>query len=409
MKTSMSKPTISEVKTAIDQLGRAFEEFKNANSQAHTRGMSDPVMEEKVNRINRDVGRMQAAVDQMQMSSGRPGLMSKKYEAPDVREHKSLFYDRFIRKGQDVGLEAMESKALSTGSGADGGFAVPEELDRTVDRLLKDVSPIRQIANVVQIGSSNYRKLVSLSDATSGWVGEEDARTETDTPTLAEVVPALGELYANPAATQTMLDDAFFDVESWLAEELAQEFGVLEGDAFINGNGTNKPKGFLTGATSTAADAARAFGTLQHVETGVNGGFAASDPQDALVDLVYSLRPAYRGGATFVMNTNLVAEIRKFKDTQGNYIWQPGLADGASATLLGYRVIEAEDMPDISNGSLSIAFGNFHKGYTVTDRMGTRVLRDPFSNKPYVHFYTTKRTGGGVVNSEAIKVLKFTS
>lgn len=406
------EPTVAEVKSAVDQLGRAFEAFKNANDSAdHLRkkGGVDPLLEEKINRINSDMTRMRSTLDGLHLASARPGLQAKAENDPRAREHKAFFYDRFVRKGQEVGLQELESKALSTGVNADGGYAVPDELDRAVDRLLRDVSPIRQIANVVQIGSSNYRKLVSLSDAASGWVGETDARTETASPHFAEVVPALGEIYSNPAATQGMLDDSFFDVEAWLAEELAIEFGVREGAAFISGNGANKPKGFLASTTAATADAARAFGTLQHLVTGVNGAFPVSNPQDILIDLVYSLRPVYRAGATFVMNTNLVAKIRKFKDGQGNYIWQPGLTEGAAATLLGYRVVEATDMPDLSTDSLSVAFGNFQRGYTITDRMGTRVLRDPFSNKPYVHFYTTKRTGGGVVDSNAIKLLKFSA
>jgi len=183
--------------------------------------------------------------------------------------------------------------------------------------------------------------------------------------------------------------------------------GCAEGAAFVAGSGTNQPKGFLTYTTSTAGDSARAFGTLQHIATGVSGGFPASDPADKLIDLVHSLRPVYRNGAVFAMNTNTLSAIRKFKDADGNYLWRPGLADGAPATLMGYRVIEVQDMPDVSADSLSVAFGNFGRGYTITDRTGVRLLRDPYSNKPFVHFYTTKRVGGGVVNSEAIKLLKF--
>jgi HK97 family phage major capsid protein len=238
-------------------------------------------------------------------------------------------------------------------------------------------------------------------------VGETDARAETEASSFAEVAPPLGEIYANPAATQAMLDDAFFNVEEWLAEELATEFSSQEGTAFISGDGVNKPKGFLTYTTSTAADSARAFGTLQHVATGVSGAFAASDPSDALVDLIYALRAPYRDKAVFMVNTNVLADIRKFKDADGAYLWRPGLEAGQAATLMGYPVEEAAGMPDAAADSLSVAFGNFERGYTITDRMGTRILRDPFTNKPYVHFYTTKRVGGGVTNSEAIKLLKF--
>lgn len=398
--------TAGDVKEAVDALGQAFEDFKSANDEAGQKG-GDVVLEEKVARIGDEVSALQGKLDRMHLAMNRPSVKGGATEPAEVEEHKSAFYGRFVRKGVERGLAELEEKALNVGTPAEGGYAVPEDLDQQIDSLLRDVSPIRGIANVVRIGSSNYRKLVSLSDSASGWVGEEGARTETDSPTFAEVVPPLGEIYANPAATQAMLDDAFFDVEAWLAEELANEIGAQEGAAFVTGNGTNKPKGFTTYTTSTAADSARAFGTLQHIATGVAGGFPASDPADKLIDLVHSLRPVYRNGAVFVMNTNTLSTIRKFKDTDDNYLWRPGLTDGAPATLLGYPVVEAQDMPDMADTSLSVAFGNFARGYTVTDRTGVRLLRDPFSNKPYVHFYTTKRVGGGVVNSEAIKFLKF--
>ena len=410
-----SGATPGDVKDAVDALGRAFEEYKAANNQLDAARNQAPfgqggdvVLEEKVNRINGDLTQMQAKMDRLHMALNRPAVGGAGRDLPEnAQEHKSAFYGRFVRKGVERGLAELEEKALNTGTADEGGYAVPDDLDRQIDGLLKDVSPIRAVANVVRIGTANYRKLVNLSDAASGWVGESDARAETAAPTFAEVVPPLGEIYANPAATQAMLDDAFFDVEVWLAEELATEFGVQEGTAFVTGNGTNKPKGFLTYTTSTAGDSARAFGTLQHIATGVSGGFPASDPADKLIDLVHSLRPVYRNGAVFAMNTNTLSAIRKFKDADGNYLWRPGLADGAPATLMGYRVIEVQDMPDVAADSLSVAFGNFQRGYTITDRTGVRLLRDPFSNKPFVHFYTTKRVGGGVVNSEAIKLLKF--
>ena len=400
-----------EVKAAVDRLGRAFDEFKSTNDVAETedrlRGHVDVVLSEKMDRINDDISKLQNGLENIHMKSARPNMASASGDTVDVMEHKKGFYDRYVRQGNDNELASLEAKALSTSVGADGGYAVPEELDGSIEKLLRDISPIRRISNVVQIGSANYKKLVNISGSTSGWVGEGDARTETTSPQFAEVVPPLGEIYANPAATQAMLDDGYFNVESWLADELVNEFAQQEGAAFINGDGINKPKGFLTATTAATKDDARAFGTLQHLATGVSGNFAASDPADILVDLIYSLRPVYRAGAVFVMNTNMVAEIRKFKDADGNYLWRPSLAEGSPATLLGYSVVEAEDMPDKDAGSLSIAFGNFNRGYTITERMGTRVLRDPFSNKPFVHFYTTKRTGGGVVNSEAIKLLKF--
>ncbi len=284
---------------------------------------------------------------------------------------------------------------------------MPREIDARIDRTLTAISPIRAVANVVTVGTAGYRKLVTSGGTPSGWAGETDARTETATPTFHEIVPSFGDLYANPAASQAMLDDAAFDLEGWLAQEIATEFARAEGSAFVGGNGTSKPKGFLTYATTTDGDAVRAFGTLQYVATGAAGGFAASNPADKLVDLVQALRAPYRQGAVFVMNAATLAAIRKFKTSDGAFLWQPGLIEGRADTLLGYPVIESEDMPDIAANSLSIAFGNFQAGYLIAERGETAILRDPYSHKPFVHFYAAKRVGGGVSNSEAIKLLKF--
>ena len=405
-------PAVSayEIKAAVDDLGRAFDAFKDANDAAET-APRDVVTEEKLDLISREISALQNRIDRLHMAARRPALDGMDAGADGIiaAEHKAAFYDRFVRKGIEAGLQELEAKALSVGSDADGGYAVPEDLDRRIESLLRDISPIRRVAQVVRVGSANYRKLVNIGGTGAGWVAETAARTETATPQFAEVAPPLGEIYANPAATQAMLDDAFFDVEAWLADEIAAEFGEMEGAAFVSGNGTNKPKGFLNYATSTAGDGTRAFGTLQHLATGVSGDFPATDPADVLIDLVHSLRPAYRLGAVFMMNTNTLAEVRKFKDPDGNYLWRPGLADGAPASLLGYPVIEVPDMPDMAADSLSVAFGNFARGYVIADRSGVRLLRDPYSNKPYVHFYTTRRVGGAVVNSEAIKLLKFSA
>jgi len=314
----------------------------------------------------------------------------------------SAAFEGFLRAGSG----GVEMKAMSGTSDAAGGYAVPEEIDARIDATLKSVSPIRAIANVVKVGSSGYRKLVASGGIASGWAAETAARTETATPTFNEVAPPSGDLYANPAASQAMLDDAAFDVEEWLAQEIAREFAAAEGSAFVNGNGTNKPKGFLAAATASTGDATRPFGTLQYIASGAAGAFAAN-PEDKLIDLVQSLRAPYRQGASWVMNSATLAKIRKFKTVDGAFLWTPSLAVGQPATLLGYPVVEAEDMPDIAANSLSIAFGNFKAGYLIAERGETQVLRDPYSNKPFVHFYATKRVGGMVSNSEAIKLLKF--
>jgi HK97 family phage major capsid protein len=262
---------------------------------------------------------------------------------------------------------------------------------------------------VVKVGSANYRKLVAAGGVASGWVGEAAGRPETATPVFSEVLAPMGELYANPAATQAMLDDALFDVEAWLAREIAIEFARAEGVAFVSGTGTAQPKGFLTYPVATTGDATRPFGTLQYVPSGAAGAFVGTNPQDRLVDMVHALRAPYRQGAVWVMNSNTISAVRKFKDTTGDFIWKPGLLEGQASTLLGYPVIEVDAMPDIGANSLSIGFGQFRSAYVVAERGETAVLRDPYSNKPFVHFYATRRVGGALMNSEALKLMRFSA
>jgi HK97 family phage major capsid protein len=320
------------------------------------------------------------------------------------REHKAAF-ERYVRKGETQGLFGFESKALSAGSDPDGGFLVPSETETVIDRIVSQMSPIRAIATVRQIGASSFRKPMSQGGADAGWVGETSARSQTATPALSFMEFPTMELYAMPAATQTLLDDAQVNIEEWLASEVQIEFAEQEGAAFVKGDGIAKPRGFLTYAT--VADASYAWGKIGTVASGASGAFAATDPVNKLIDLVYAPKQAYRANGRWVMNRKVESELRKLKDGQGNYIWQPGAQAGSPPSLLGYPVTEAEDMPDMAPNSLSIAFGDFMRGYLVIDRVGVRVLRDPFSAKPYVLFYTTKRVGGGVQNFEAIKLMKF--
>ncbi len=323
-------------------------------------------------------------------------------ERPEAR----AFADLYLRKGLEAGFE---QKRFSAGVPGEGGLAVPLEIDQRIETTLRAISPIRAIADVVKVGTANYRKLVAAGGFGSGWVAESAARPETATPTFIEIAPPMGEIYANPAATQPMLDDAMFDVEGWLAREIATEFARAEGVAFVSGTGTGQPRGFLTYPVATAGDATRPFGTVQVVPSGAAGAFASSNPADRLIDLVHSLRTPYRQGAVWVMNSNTIAAVRKFKDTTGDYIWRQGLAPGEAPTLLGYPVIEVDAMPDIAANSLSIGFGQFAQAYVIAERGETAVLRDPYSNKPFVHFYATRRTGGALVNSEALKLMRFSA
>lgn len=381
------------------ELKGAFEEFKKSNDKELEAIKAEKnKLEEKTNQLNEKLGeidQLKADLEKELKSAKRPGTPKG-----DIEAHKKAFM-QFVRKGVDDGLADLQQKAVQVAVEADGGYAVPEELDRTLLEILKDESPMRRVCNSITIGTSDYKKLVSLGGAGSGWVGETSARPETGTPTLAQIAATMGEIYANPQATQTSLDDVFFNVEQWLSEEIAREFAEKEGAAFLSGDGTNKPKGILAATMALTGDAERAFGTLQNIKSGAAGAFAG----DNLIDLIYSPKRGYRQNASFMMNGLTVAKARKLKDNDGNYLWQPGLQQGQPSTLLGHGIEENEDMPDAVADANAILFGDFKRGYTIVDRMGTRVLRDPFTNKPYVGFYTTKRVGGMLTDSNAIKVL----
>jgi HK97 family phage major capsid protein len=405
-----TKAAAPEIKDAFDDFLRAFEQFKEGNDRRLAeieRHSADVVTEEKVARIDQALGEQKRALDRLVLDAARPALSVERKAAGDrdVLERKQAF-DRYVRKGDTAALDALELKsAFSAGSNADGGYTVPLEIETAIGSVLIKASPIRALSTVRQIGGSTYRKPVATNGPATGWVAETASRPQTDTPTLAVVDYPTMELYAMPAATSHLLDDSAVDIEQWLASEVQLVFAQQEGAAFISGNGTTQPKGFLS--ETIVADASWAWTKLGYIASGADGAFAASSPTDALVSLVYAPKQAYRANGTWVMNRKTESAIRKFKDTTGNYIWQPGVTAGQPPTLLGYPVAEAEDMPDIASASYSVAFGDFASGYLIVDRIGIRILRDPYSAKPYVLFYTTKRVGGAVQNYEAIKLMKF--
>jgi HK97 family phage major capsid protein len=357
-------------------------------------------VEQQVEGLRSEVEEVKLRVDRIaqgaQRAAQRPALAASSAAQTEVKG----FVDGYLRRGN-----THEIKSIAGTSPSDGGYAVPRQIAAMIARQLTEISPIRALAQVVQTGSAGYRKLVATGGTASGWAGETAERPETDTPSFAEIAPPSGDLYANPAASQAMLDDAGFDLESWLSSEIAMEFARAEGAAFVNGSGTNQPKGFLKAPTSTLGDAARAFGSVQYVGTGDATGFG-TDPEEKLIDLVHTMKAGHRQGASFVMNSTTLAEVRKLKTSDGAFLWQPGLIEGQPDRLLGYPVVEAEDMPDIAGGAYPIAFGNFRHGYLIAERSATQVLRDPFTNKPFVHFYATKRIGGQVLDSAAIKLLR---
>ncbi len=395
----------SAVTPAADPLEASFDTVLRADAhEAKIAGLRTDV-----DALTSDVGGLRSRMDKVAAAAARPVLAStiagEGGEAPaSAAPEVKSFIEGYLRRGRET-----EVKSLSSASGPEGGYAVPRQIDALIGRSLLDISPIRAIATVVQTGTAGYRKLVTTGGTPSGWVIETAGRPATATPDFAEIAPPTGELYANPAASQAMLDDAAFDVQAWLADEIAREFARAEGAAFVNGSGVNQPRGFLSVTMTDEPDDVRAFGQMQYVPSGSSGSFGSTNPEDALVDLVHALRPAYRQGAAFVMNSATLARIRKFKTADGAFLWQPSLAAGRPDTLLGYPLVEAEDMPDMAADAPAIAFGNFREGYLIAERSATSILRDPFTNKPFVHFYATKRVGGQVMNAEAIKVLRFSA
>jgi len=395
-----------DVRGAMREFLGAFEHFKSANDERldalETKRQDDVVLRDKIDRINDAVSEQKAVVERIALKNRRPHLHGGARVEPD--ERKAAFL-RYMRVGDATAVSALEAKSVNTGTDAEGGYLAPHEVERIITAAVKDISPIRQIASVREIGGNTFRKPVSNGDGVAGWVAETGARVETTAPTLTAIDFPTMELYAMPAASQTLLDDSIVDVEQWLADEVQTEFAVQESGAFVAGNGTSAPKGFLS--YTIAEESVKAAAELGYVATGADGAFPAADPSDVLLDLIYTPKQSYRANGRFVMNRSVVGQLRKFKDADGNYLWQPNAEPGEPARLMGYPVTEAEDMPDIASNTHSIAFGDFRRGYLIVDRVGVRVLRDPYSAKPYVLFYTTKRVGGGVQDFDAIKFLKF--
>jgi len=374
-----------------DPLAVAFEKFK-----AHYNGRVDALEQ-----AHDDLARLSAS-----QKLGGGGAFR-----PDDPEYSTQFAAYFrhgtgetdIQAAQKQGTRAQIQAAMQQGNNADGGYLAPTEWDRRIQQAQRAVSPMRRLAQVRTTAVGAYSTVWNNDAWGSGWVGETAARPATTTPTLSSIVFAAGEIYANPAVTQRLLDDASFDIEQWLADSVDREFSVQEGIAFISGNGTNKPFGLLQYVVGGAAENQHPGGTLGITPS----GHATTIPNaDALVTFAYSLTAPYRQNATWLMNSQTAAAIAKMKDGQGNFIWRESLVAGQPATLLGRPVEIDENMPNVGADAFAIAFGDFYAGYLINDRIGTSVLRDPFTNKPYVQFYVRKRVGGGVLDPNAIRLMK---
>lgn len=385
-----------EVKATVEALNQAFATFKDEHTkqlQEVKAGTADALQALKVDRINADIEKLQAAVDEAntKIAAGQMtgtaagGLKDKEYSAA---------FQAHMKRGD---IQA----SLNKGTASEGGYLAPVEWDRTISNRLLEISPLRAICAVQSISTNGFSKLFATRGTTSGWVGETAARPVTGTSTFASLTYNTGEIYANPSASQQMLDDAEINLEAWLAGEVETEFSYQEGLAFLTGDGVNKPTGLLTYITGAANAAVHPYGAIATVKTGA----AAALTSDGLIDLTASLPTEIAGGARMIANRNTITAIRKLKDGQGNYLWQPSFVAGAPATVNGYGISEVAGMPDVAAGSKPIVFGDFKRGYLVVDRTGVRLLRDPYSNKPYVSYYLTKRVGGGLLHPDYLKAM----
>ncbi|MDC8756254.1 phage major capsid protein [Janthinobacterium fluminis] len=429
-------PSIKSVADAIDKIATAFEEYKQTNDQrieAIKAGKSTEALEAKLARMDEHIEAITDAksrLEKMETKLARPGAFGggdrEKRESDESLAYKSAFFD-WIRAPKDPGCEqrlsqtfkALESKAAAdsresrsaqvvVGTNAAGGYALPKVIESAIARLAIDVSPIRQIATVRTVGTTDYHELFDINGAGFEWLGEGDTRNQTNTADLAEIVPTFGMASAKPQASEESLDDLFFNVEDWLIMSAGESMAGGEGAAFISGNGVKKPTGILSGPTPVAtADNSRAFGTLQYFASGQASALPSS--QDTFLDMVYGVRARYRTNAQWLTAKAVLAALRKYKDNDGQYLWQPALTAGQPATFLGYGITEAEDMPAVAANSFPLAFGDFKEGYLICDRVGMRITRDEITTPGFVKFYVRRRVGGKLRNTQAIKLLKITA
>ncbi|PIR33987.1 MAG: phage major capsid protein [Alphaproteobacteria bacterium CG11_big_fil_rev_8_21_14_0_20_44_7] len=395
--------SIREISDKVNSLGNAWESFKHVNdarlSEIEKKGSADPLYMEQLTKINNALDNQKSRLEQMEIVANRPIKEIKSFggiQSGIVSEYKKAF-DSYLRKGNTNALDNIELKALSVGSDPDGGYLVTPTLSQRIEKIVFEASPMRQLASIEEISTDSLDIIVDNDSAAAGWTTETGSVSDSNTPQIHKESIAVHEMYAQPKATQKLIDDSAIDIEAWIAEKVAEIFSTTENAAFINGNGSGKPLGILQYTAGTS------WGEIEQINSESDGAVTA----DSLVNLYYSLKDEYAKNATFLMNRSVMQAVRLLKEsTTDQYIWQPGLAAGAPDTLLGVPVAQATDMPVAASDSLSVALGDFKRGYKIVDRIGMRVLRDPFTDKPFVKFYTTKRVGGEVVNFEAIKLLK---
>jgi HK97 family phage major capsid protein len=398
---------ITDVKTAIETLGKEVAELRVKNDerweQIQKKGYADPLLEAQVKKLSERVVDMtdtKERLEKVETKINRPALGGDDKKSGRVSERKAAFLN-YVRKGESR-LSDFEVKLLSVDSDPQGGYWVEEDMSSEIITKIFETSPMREIAAIETISSDALEIPEDINEADAGWVSERGARSETAAPKIGMRRIAVHELYAEPKATQQLLDDAKVNVEAWLSGKIADKIARTENLAFITGTGVGQPKGILSYATSLTPTNP---GQVQQV----NSGNANLITDDGLRKLFYSVKSPYIQNAKWLMRRSTVQAVSLLKDSQGRYVWEPGLQMGDPQNLLGMPIVRMEDMPAVSAGNLAVAFGDFNKAYTIVDRMGIRMLRDPFTAKPFVLFYATKRTGGDVTNFEAYSVLKISA
>lgn len=437
-----------EVMDLLKQQGEAFDAFKKSHTEQLEelkKGMDDPVLGERMEKIEASLdaaveakaaleAKLEAEAkerEELELRMSRKGTSSgdekKSAEVADFNnliatlaseqksavqeldekgydEYKSAF-DRFLRKNERQ-LSPDEIKTLSVGSDPDGGYFVTPDTSGRIVKKVFETSPVRQVASQITISTDKFEGMEDREEAGAGYAGETSQGTDTTTPQVGKWSIPVFWIDTEPKLTQQLLDDAVVNIESWLADKVADKFARFENTEFVTGD-TGRIRGITSYDTAADDGSGVAWGTVGHVVTGVNGDFAASAKGDKLIDLIGTLKNAYLSNSSWMTRRSVITKIRKFKDGDGNYLWQPAFTAGQPETILGYRVVRAEDMPALATGSLSMAFGDFRQAYQIVDRQGIRIMRDPYTAKPYIKFYTTKRVGGGMLDFEAIKFLKF--
>lgn len=400
---------MDEIRELLEEQHKAFEEFKQANDDRlatiEKKGFAPADLEEKVARINEDLTRLGKDLAEVAKKANRPGAG---VDGQDLmaQEHKQAL-GKYLRKGDDRELAGVQRKAMATYSDPDGGYFLTEDMAQNIERTVSAMSALSGMAQTIAGNAAVYKKPVRTTGVSYAWRGEGESPSATSTPKFSLLTFEAREVDAFPEVTNESLEDLGFNVESFLMEEVALAFAEAEAEAFLIGNGVSRPRGLLT--YDAVANDSYAWGKLGYVLSGGSGTFASSNPSDKLIDLIHALKAQYRAFGAFLLNDLTLAAIRKFKDGQGNYLWQPGLQAGVAGVLLGYPVRTDDYMPDVASGSLSIAFGDFKRAYLIYRRRGMRIIRDNITNKGFTSFWVTERFGGGVQNFEAVKIMKFSA